>query len=237
MLTGLQRRLRANKLRLRDLLADASYANGASYALLKAQQVTAWIPVFGQYKPEMVGFTYDRPADAYTCAAGKVLSFYRYGITADGSWMKLYRATYRDCQQCALKPTYVPGAKCKQLTKTIYNAAYYRAWQRQQTRRGYRHRHLRQSTFEPVFGHLLHHYGRRRMNAHGLARAHKTMLLTAVAYNLKKRLKYQPQQQMSLAIALPRPLLVAAARAWRRNRRPKAPTGASAKSLLKNRTA
>ncbi|UOR00021.1 transposase [Hymenobacter sp. 5317J-9] len=41
LLTGLQRRLRANELRLRDLLADAGYANGANYALLEAQQVTA----------------------------------------------------------------------------------------------------------------------------------------------------------------------------------------------------
>ncbi|GAA4346428.1 IS1182 family transposase [Hymenobacter saemangeumensis] len=207
LLTGLQRRLRANELRLRDLLADAGYANGANYALLEAQQVTAWIPVFGQYKPEIAGFAYNRSADAYTCAAGKVLPFHRHEVTTDGSWVKLYWAAYSDCQQCPLKSTCVPGAKRKQLTKTIYDAAYYRAWQRQQTRRGHRQRRLRQSTVEPVFGHLLHHYGLRRMNVRSQAGAHKTMLLTAVAYNLKKLLKHRPQQQLSLAIALPKPLL------------------------------
>ncbi|WP_345054000.1 IS1182 family transposase [Hymenobacter glaciei] len=226
LLTGLQRRLGTNELRLRDLLADAGYANGSNYALLEAQQGTAWIPVFGQYKPEIAGFTYDASADTYACAAGKVLPFHRFNVTPDGSWVKLYWATYRDCQQCPLKPTCVPGAKRKQLTKTIYDAAYRRAWQRQQSRRGHRHRHLRQSTVEAVFGNLLHHYGLRRMNVRGQAGAHKTMLLTAVAYNLKKLLKHRPNRQASLAMVLPRPLLAADRRARRQNRRSQVPTPA-----------
>jgi hypothetical protein len=53
----------------------------------------------------------------------------------------------------------------------------------------------------------------------GLAGAHKTMLLTAVAYNFKKLLKYRPQRQVSLTVALPRPLLAVNRRAWRSGRR------------------
>jgi transposase len=236
LLTGLQRRLGTNELRLRDLLADAGYANGANYALLEAQQVTAWVPVFGQYKPEMTGFTYERTADAYTCAAGKLLPFYQYHVTADGGWVKAYRAAYRDCQQCARKPSCVPGAKCKQLTKTIYHAAYYRAWQRQQTRRGYRYRRLRQSTVEPVFGHLLHHYGLRRMNVRGQAGAHKTLLLKAVAYNLKTLLKHRPTHQIGHVVALPRPLLAANQRFWQRHHRPAAPTPTTWQRLFRKAT-
>ncbi|MBJ6108854.1 IS1182 family transposase [Hymenobacter sp. BT523] len=233
LLSGLQRRLRANELRLRDLLADAGYANGSNYALLEAQQVTAWMPVFGQYKPEIAGFTYDRGTDAYTCAAGKRLPFHRHEVTTDGSWVKLYWAAYGDCQQCPLKPRCVPGAKRKQLTKTIYDAAYRRAWQRQQTRRGYRHRRLRQSTVEPVFGHLLHHYGLRRMNVRGQAGAHKTMLLTAVAYNLKKLLQHRPNRQLSVAIALPQPLLAVNRRAGQQSRCFEVPTPVPATPLTR----
>ena len=96
-------------------------------------------------------------------------------------------------------------------TKTHYSptdpdAAYRRAWQRQQTRRGQRLRRVRQATVEPVFGNLIHHYGLRRMNVRGLAGAHKTMLLAAVAFNLKKLLRFRPQQHVSAVIALPRPL-------------------------------
>jgi len=75
----------------------------------------------------------------------------------------------------------------------------------QQSRQDQRLRLLRQSTVEPVFGSLLQHYGLRRVNTRGRANAHKTMLLAAMAYNLKKLLKYRPQQQLGLAVALPRP--------------------------------
>jgi hypothetical protein len=54
---------------------------------------------------------------------------------------------------------------------------------------------------EPVFGNLLHHYGLRRVNTKGQAAAHKAMLLSAVAYNLKKLLKHRPQHVVSVALA------------------------------------
>jgi hypothetical protein len=38
------------------------------------------------------------------------------------------------------------------------------------------------------------------------------MLLTAIAFNLKKLLKYQPQRQASLAMALPKPPIIAVLR-------------------------
>jgi len=85
LLTGLQRRLRSQELRLHDLLADAGYANGSNYALLEAEQVTAWIPVFGQYKADMEGFTYDAAQDVYHCRADKTLPFRKYDTTADGT--------------------------------------------------------------------------------------------------------------------------------------------------------
>ena len=145
-----------------------------------------------------------------------MLPFRKYDTRADGAWLKIYWATCQDCQQCPLKPACVPGAKRKQLPHTIYDAPYRRAWQRQQTTpRAQRLRRVRQGTVKPVFGHLLPHYGLRRMNVRGLAGAHKTMLLTAVAYNLKKLLNHRPQRQGIRAVALPRPLLAAARRGGR----------------------
>jgi hypothetical protein len=94
-------------------LADAGYANGSNYALLEAQEVTAWIPVFGQYKADIEGFTYDAKQDSYHCQSGKVLPFRKYDTTTDSDWLKIYWATCADCQQCALKPTCAPGAKRK----------------------------------------------------------------------------------------------------------------------------
>ncbi|MGI4735683.1 MAG: transposase [Janthinobacterium lividum] len=125
-----------------------------------------------------------------------------------------------------LKPTCIPKGTYKQLTRTIYGGPYRRAWQRQQSRRGQQMRQVRQSTVEPVFGSLIQHYGLRRTNVRGHAGAHKTMLLAAVAYNLKKLLKHQPTQQASAAVALPRPLLAVNSRSWRCNSRSQVPTQA-----------
>jgi hypothetical protein len=215
LLTSLQQRLRKNDLRLRDLLADAGYANGPNYARLEAAHITAWIPVVGPYKADLPGFTYDPRTDAYTCGEGQALPFQKYDTNQDGAWHKIYWAACHVCQQCPRKPLCAPRAKRKQINRTIYDAAYRRAWQRQQSRRGQRMRRVRQGTVEPVFGNLIHQYGLRRVNVRGHAGAHKTMLLAAVAYNLKKLLKHRPQRQLSLAVALPRPFLTAVTRGQR----------------------
>jgi hypothetical protein len=65
------------------------------------------------------------------------------------------------------------------------------------------------------------------MNVRSLAGAHKTRLLTAVAYNLKKLLKYRPNRQLCRAVALPQPLLAANWRARRQSRRAEVPTSSS----------
>ena len=90
LLTGLQQRLRANELPMRALLADAGYANGTNYARLEAAHITAWIPVFGQYKAEIEGFSQDCATDAFTCVKGKKLSFQKYDTNQDGGWRKIY---------------------------------------------------------------------------------------------------------------------------------------------------
>ena len=43
-----------------------------------------WILMFGQYKAETAGFTYDASTDARTCAAGKAQLFRKYDADADG---------------------------------------------------------------------------------------------------------------------------------------------------------
>jgi hypothetical protein len=101
-----------------------------------------------------------------------------------------YRAASRDGRLYSQKPTCAPNSKKRQLIRTAYDAHYRRALARQQNRPGQRMRRLRQRTMEPVFGSLLQHYGLRRVNTRGRSSAHKTMRLTAIAFNLKKLLKH-----------------------------------------------
>jgi hypothetical protein len=123
-------------------------------------------------------------------------------MTENETWGKPYRAAYQDCQQCPLKASCVPHSQFKQVIRSAFDAAYRRVWQRQRTRRGQHMRRVRQRTVEPVFGSLLHHYGLRRVGTKSQAAAHKAMLLSAIAYNLKKLLKQQPKQLPSVAVAL-----------------------------------
>jgi transposase len=203
----LRQRLAAHELPVREVAADTNYSNGVNYALLEAQGITPWIPVFGRYKPHIEGFAYDKEADCFTCPAGKQLPFKRFDSDLDGRLSKRYSASTSDCRRCPRKPTCAPKSKCRKITRTAYDAQYRRALARQQSRPGRHMRRLRQRTIEPVFGSLLQHYGLRRVNTRGRSSAHKTMLLTAIAFNLKKLLKHQPTKTRCLAIALPIPPL------------------------------
>jgi hypothetical protein len=56
---------------------------------------------------------------------------------------------------------------------------------------------MRQNTVEPVFGTLTQFMGLRKINTIGLEQANKVMHLSAIAYNLKKYLKFEQKQVKS----------------------------------------
>ncbi|MGI4969673.1 MAG: IS1182 family transposase [Janthinobacterium lividum] len=201
----LHQRLLDHDLPVGEVVADTNYSNGLNYALLEARGITPWIPVFGQYKPEIAGFTYDKESDCFTCPASKLLPFKGFDSDQDGRLSKRYSASGSDCRRCPRKPSCAPKSTKRKITRTAYDTHYRRALARQQSRPGRRMRQLRQRTVEPVFGSLLQHYGMRRVNTRGRSSAHKTMLLTAIAFNLKKLLKHQSTKTLRLAIALPKP--------------------------------
>jgi hypothetical protein len=139
--------------------------------------------------------------NAYHCRAGKLLPFRNYGSTPDGGWQRNYRADYKDYTRCPLKGSCTSGAPPRKITRTAFDAPYSRAW-RQHSRQGRHMRCVRQSTVEPALGQLLPHYALRRLGTKGQAAAHKTMLLAAAAYNLKKLLKRRVKQPRSMALVI-----------------------------------
>ncbi|MFI0430614.1 transposase [Mariniflexile sp. HMF6888] len=60
----------------------------------------------------------------------------------------------------------------------------------------------RQSTVEPVFGTLTQFMGLRKVNTIGIGQANKCMQLSAIAYNLKKYLKFIEKHGKSGAASL-----------------------------------
>jgi len=61
---------------------------------------------------------------------------------------------------------------------------------------------LRHQTVEPVLGSLVEYYGLRKVNVRGKSGAHKVMLMAAIAFNLKKYMKFTTKSTISQAIAL-----------------------------------
>jgi len=62
---------------------------------------------------------------------------------------------------------------------------------RMQTSKGQRMKKLRQSTVEPVIGTLVTYLGMRKVNTKGIEQVNKCMMMSAVAYNLKKMMKWR----------------------------------------------
>jgi len=145
-----QNRLKANELRMTDLLADAGYSNGYNYEFLELRNTTGWVPVFGMYKPEREWVTYDRKEDVFTCTMGKTIPFKGFERTSDGKPIKNYRASKKDCIPCVLKDYCTPKSLFKRINTTAYDDHYHRAYERQLSRRGKRMKRVRQSTVEPV---------------------------------------------------------------------------------------
>jgi hypothetical protein len=59
--------LNANHIQLDELVADAGYSSGEALQYLEDKNINAWIPNFGQYKPEREGFLYNQESDQYEC--------------------------------------------------------------------------------------------------------------------------------------------------------------------------
>lgn len=189
MTEKVESRLKVNELCMTELLADGGYSNGYNYEYLELRNITAWIPVFEKYKLEREWVTYDRQEDVFICTMNKKIPFKGFGRTSDGLPIKNYGASKKDCIPCVLKDSCTPKSLFKRILTTTFEDYYYRAHERQHSRRGKQMKRLRQSTIEPVFGSLVHHYGLSKINILGKAAAHKVMLMSAICFNLIKYLK------------------------------------------------
>jgi len=80
--------------------------------------------------------------------------------------------------------------KEKRITITYYKEEYERNIARVNSKKGRYMKSKRKSTVEPVFGTLTQFMGLRKINTIGIVQANKVMHLSAMAYNLKKYLKF-----------------------------------------------
>ena len=104
------------------------------------------------------------------------------------------------CKGCRFRESCLgKTAKEKRFTVTYYREEYERNNARIATKKGKVMKGKRQSTIEPVFGTLTQFMGLRKINTIGIIQANKVMHLSAVAYNLKKYLKFVQKRVKSEA--------------------------------------
>jgi hypothetical protein len=85
----------------------------------------------------------------------------------------------------------------KQFSVTYYREEYERNIARVESTQGRYMKGKRQSTVEPVFDTLTQFMGLRKINTMGIKQANKVMHLSAIAYNLKKYLKFNQKRVQS----------------------------------------
>jgi transposase len=187
-----------------NCVADTGYSSGENYAFLEQIKLQSFIPPHGTYKGGPDGFTYIKEQDHYTCQKGEVIPFKRvFRDKKTQTLKKEYRGTTHQCRNCPIKTECLgKTAKEKKFFITYFNEEYQRNIARVNSPQGQYMKRKRQSTVEPVFGTLTQFMGMRKINTIGIKQANKVMHLAAIAYNLKKYLKFTQKLAKSEAKAL-----------------------------------
>lgn len=194
--------LQQGDLGIEEVLADAGYSSGEALQALEDNNIEGYIPNFGQYKNSREGFTYEKENDRYICSQGAMLPFKKFTITSLGYQMKTYRSSSKDCGHCPLRSVCIGKSDFKKIDDTVDKPLYDRMHERLQTQKAKRMKKLRSSTVEPVLGTLINYLSMRRVNTRGIKQANKCMLMAAVAYNLKKLMKWEQTKVQTSVMAM-----------------------------------
>jgi hypothetical protein len=199
--------LAENEIKIEQIAADAAYSSGESLGFCEANNIDAWIPNFGQYKNSREGFIYNKEKDQYECQNGHKAILLFKGIRTDskGYEKRTYRSSESDCKNCPLRLSCCGKAtKFKKIDNSIHKPLYDRMHEKLASNPDYAKRitKIRSKTVEPVLGTLLNFMGMRRVNTRGIKQANKQILMAAMAYNLKKYMKFKVKKVIENAMVL-----------------------------------
>ena len=182
--------LQPEGLLIEEIIADTNYSSGTVLQYLEDKNITGYIPNAGGYKKDREGFEYDEQNDEYVCPQGNKLVYKKDVLGRAGRYRKVYYSSSKDCSQCPLRSQCIGKSLIKKITIAIDKPLYDKMQARMETPKGKRMMKVRQSTVEPVLGTLINFLGMKRVNTIGIKQAGKCMLMAALAYNLKKLLKF-----------------------------------------------
>ena len=199
-----KQRLWKSELVWENCVADTGYSSGENYAFLETIGLKSFIPAHGTYKGGPNGFTYQEKDDYYICPQGKIIPFKKVFIEKKSNTKKKeYRGSKQLCLDCPIRTSCLgKSAQEKKFTVTYYRSEYERNIARVESDQGRYMKGKRQSTVEPVFGTLTQFMGLNKVNGIGIKQANKCMQLSAIAYNLKKYMRFIKKRTKSGAAAM-----------------------------------
>ena len=201
--------LTINNIQIDQIMADAGYSSGEALAFCENNNIDAYIPNFGQYKPHREGFVYDETSNHYRCIQPQgnmaIISFKGIKTDSKGYQKKSYRSSESDCKNCPLvKQCCGKATKFKKIEDSIDKPYYDRMHKKltEQPLYAKKMSRTRSKTVEPVLGTLINFVNMKRLNTKGMEAANKHVLLSAMVYNLKKLMKFELQTRKTIANAL-----------------------------------
>ena len=189
--------LEENDIELQELLADGGFSSGEALAYLHENNIDAYIPNFGQYKPEREGFTFNKEENYYQCTKPEgnqaKLLFKGEKTDSKGYTKRTYRSSESSCKNCPLREQCCGKVtKYKKLDDSIHKEHYDRMHQKLTQNPAYTKKmvRVRSKTVEPVIGTLVNFTNMKRVNTRGIKNANKHVLMASLTYNLKKFLRF-----------------------------------------------
>lgn len=185
----LVRRLKRQGLKVENILADAGYSSGNNYVDMESRELMAYIPAHGTFKGGPDGFIHNEQDDYYQCKNGKHAKF-RKIFLEKGTEKRQYATRRSDCRDCPFKEDCIGKGTEKRFSVVNQLKEYQRAIGRVNSPKGQYYKRKRHSTVEPVLGVLTQYLGMRKVMTKGIHNADKQFKMSAIAYNLKKYMKF-----------------------------------------------
>ena len=189
--------LNENNIELEEILADGGYSSGEALAYLHQKNIDAYIPNFGQYKPEREGFVFNKEENQYECIKEggnrAILAFKGEKTDSKNYTKRTYRSSESSCKSCPLREQCCGKVtKFKKIDHSIHKEHYDRMHKKLTQNPAYTKKmvRVRSKTVEPVIGTLVNFTNMKRVNTRGIKNANKHVLMASLTYNLKKYLRF-----------------------------------------------
>jgi transposase len=189
-------------LRPQRLMGDTAYGTASLLGWMVDRGIEPHVPVWDKSARKdgtfsISDFTWDEKTGEYHCPGGKALKSHRgksrtprNGVTKADT--VIYRATPKDCSNCALKSRCCPNTTHRKIARSIYESARQTARHVMTTPAYQVSRHERKKV-EMLFAHLKRILKLDRLRLRGINGARDEFLLAATAQNLRKLVKVRGQ--------------------------------------------